>query len=88
MRSVEELKSLQEQISDDERVDLVEIKENGEIETLAYFKKGDELSEIKEGCIKVNERFLLVLSYADAIIISKRKLHLQEKQATLKRWMK
>ena len=88
MRSVEELKKLQEQIHDDERIDLVEIKEDGLIETLAYINKDDELSEFKEGCIEVNERFLLVLSFIDAIIISKRKLHLQEKQATLKRWMK
>lgn len=87
MRSVEELKQLQNQLQDDERADLVEIKENGDIETLAYFKKGDDLSEIKKDCIKVNEHFLLVLEYVDAIIISKRSLHMKEKQATLKRWM-
>lgn len=87
MKTVEELKQLQSQLNNDERIDLVEIKENGDIETLAYFKKDDDLSEIKKGCIKVNERFLLVLSYVDAIIISKRSLHMKEKQTTLKRWM-
>ena len=87
MRSVDELKKLQSQIQDDERVSLVHIEEDGTIHTDASFTKEDEIKEFKKDCINVNDTQLLALPFCDAIIISKRVLHRKEVQTTLKRWM-
>lgn len=87
MRTVEELKKLQLQIQDDEKVSLVTIDEDGTISTDASFTKDDELKEFKKDCISVNDTQLLALPYCDAIIISKRVLHRREVQTKLERWV-
>lgn len=87
MRTVEELKKLQSQLHDDERVSLVCVEEDGTLHTDASFTKDDELKEFKKDCISVNDTQLLALPYCDAIIISKRVLHRKEVQTKLERWV-